>query len=71
MCGFCGPQFVINMDNGHDNSVGIRETYFLKTFIQTSEKRHGIRTRRHSLNELLEQQEITQDQYDKVLVNYT
>ncbi len=47
-----------------------RETYFLKSFILTSEKSHGMRTMKHSLEELLEEEEISPELFDKVLVNY-
>jgi twitching motility protein PilT len=46
------------------------ETYLLKNYIQTSEKKHGMRTMKKSLDELLSAREITQDLYNKILVNY-
>ena len=47
-----------------------RETFFLKNYIVTSEKSHGMRTMRHSLDLLLKAEAISQDQHDKVLINY-
>jgi twitching motility protein PilT len=52
------------------NTLRRRETYFLKSFIQTGEKRHGMRTMRRSLTELLDSGEISQEIYDEVLANY-
>ncbi|MFP6805844.1 MAG: ATPase, T2SS/T4P/T4SS family [Pseudomonadales bacterium] len=46
------------------------ETYLLKNYIQTSEKRYGMRTMRHSLDELLESGLITEQCYDQVIINY-
>lgn len=52
------------------HTIRRRETYFLKSFILTSEKSHGMRTMRHSLELLLQLGEISQDQHDKVIINY-
>ncbi len=48
-----------------------RETYHLKSFIQTGEKAHGMRTMKHSLDDLLAEEEISQHIYDEVLANYS
>ena len=47
-----------------------KESYFLKSFIQTGMKSHGMRTMKYSLDELLEAEEISQQIYDEVLINY-
>ncbi len=47
-----------------------KETYYLKNFIQTGGKKHGMRTMKDSLDELLQSEEISQQVYDEVLVNY-
>ena len=46
-----------------------RETYFLKSFIQTGQK-FGMRTMKHSLDELLEANAISQEVHDEVELNY-
>lgn len=47
------------------------ESFFLKSYIQTGEKVHGMRTMRRSLEELLEADEITQQVFDETLRNYS
>jgi twitching motility protein PilT len=47
-----------------------KETYFLKSFIQTGQVEYGMRTMKKSLDELLESQAITQEIYDEVELNY-
>jgi len=47
-----------------------RETYYLKSFIITSQKSHEMRTMKRSLDELLREQEISPETYDEVLINY-
>ena len=46
------------------------ETFYLKTFIVTSQKSHGMRTMKKSLDELFLEGEISQEVYDSVLINY-
>ncbi len=47
-----------------------KETYYLKTFLQTG-RSQGMCTMKNSLDELLEDEEISQQTYESVLVNYT
>jgi|TARA_B100002003_G_C14148665_1_gene552423 twitching motility protein PilT len=46
------------------------ETYYLKTYIVTGQKSHGMRTMKKSLDELFLEGEISQEVYDAVLINY-
>ncbi len=48
-----------------------KETYYLKTFLQTGGAKHGMRTMKQSLDELLAEEQITQQVYDEVLINYS
>ena len=48
-----------------------KETYYLKNFLQTGGRKHGMRTMRQSLDELLDADEITQQVYEEVLINYS
>lgn len=48
-----------------------KETYYLKNFLQTGGKKHGMRTMQQSLDELLEAEEITPQVYQEVLINYS
>ncbi len=52
------------------NTIRLRESYHLKNYIVTSEKRHGMRTMKRSLDELLEEGEIDDATYEQVLANY-
>jgi len=47
------------------------ETYYLKTFIVTGQKTHGMQTMKKSLDELFLEGEISQEIYDEVLTNYS
>lgn len=52
------------------NLIRKKETYHIKSFILTNEKREEMRTMRRSLDELLASGEISEELYDKVLSNY-
>ncbi|XOV86606.1 MAG: type IV pilus twitching motility protein PilT [Pseudomonadota bacterium] len=61
---------VLMNSNAVRNTIRKRETYHLKSFILTSEKTHGMRSMKHSLDQLLAEEEISPETYEQVLVNY-
>lgn len=62
---------VLTNSNAIRRTIRERESYHLKNYIVTSEKRFGMRTMKRSLDELLEAGEIAAETYDQVLASYS
>ncbi len=62
---------LLTNSNAIRRTIRERESYYLKNYIVTSEKRFGMRTMKRSLDELLEEEEIAEETYAQVLSNYS
>lgn len=62
---------ILTNSNAIRRTIRERESYHLKNYIVTSEKTHGMRTMRRSLDELLDEEEIDEQVHTQILSNYS